>query len=211
MLEQEQQVKGKIQFGQFLGKRWWGLSCLLLVMFFLALAYYPHEMPSDKVRCYMGIVADYREGASCEIMNPPERIEIVVSDGPSLPIEKGAIQGDSDKLPYQVQRTAGAIKVSMLDPNVSPQNAKNIWSYHAPVVELGNGFRRYQISHDVPLMGVTGVYVVRGNTIPEHHFVVRNGFFAIPVFLVAVIYLCVAVVRKTAQLNRGRRSANTGT
>jgi hypothetical protein len=210
-VEQEQPSKRKSWFGQLLVKRWWGISCLLLFMVFLVLAYYPHEMPSDKVRCFMGIVADYREGASCEIMNPPGRIEIVVSGGPSLRIEKGAIQGDSNKLPYQVQRTSSAIKISMLDPNVSPQNAKNIWYHYAPVVELGDGFRRYQISRDVPLMGVTGVYIVKGNTITKHHFIVRNAFFVIPALLVAVVYLGAAVVRKSAQWIRGRRSANTGT
>lgn len=202
-MEQEQQAEVKSRLVQFLTKRWSGLLILVLFIVFLVFAYYPHKISSDKMRGGQIFFADYREGASCEIVNPPDRIEIVVSAGPILRIEKGVLQGDQDKMPYQMQRTSGAIKISMLDPNVSPENAKNIWHHHTPVVELGNGFRRYQISHDVPLMGVTGVYIVKGNTIAEHHFIVRYTILIVPAILVIVVYLPVAKWRKIKGRNRG--------
>lgn len=178
---------------------------MVLFIVFLVFAYYPHKIPSDKMRSGQIFFANYREGASCEIVNPPDRIEIVVSGGPGLRIEKGVLQGDQDKLPYQVQKTSGVIRISLLDPNVSPQTAKNIWYHHAPVVEMGNGFTRYHISHDVPLTAVTGVYVIKGNTITEHYFIVRYTVLIVPAILVIAVYLPVAKWRKI----KGRRGGKT--
>ncbi len=134
---------------------------------------------------------------------------MVVSGGPGFRMERGTMRYDPSDLPpsYEVQNVSDGIRISMLDPNVSPQTAKQIWYHKAPVVEPGDGFLRYRIFHDVPGRAVTGVYVVKGNTIAEHHFIVRNAYYLGLVFIIIVIYLCGVAVRKTVRRIRGRRSA----
>lgn len=149
-------------------------------------------------------LANYSEVASCEIMNPPESIEMAVSGGPSFHIKRGVIQDKQNELPYDVQKISGGIRISRLDPNVSMQTAKKIWHHNAPGIELEDGSRRYRIIYDVPLMGVAGAYVVKGNTIIEHYFIVRNEIIFGPAFLIIFIYLCGAGLRKTVRWIRCR-------
>jgi hypothetical protein len=201
-----QTAPGEKLFLPFVWRRWWGLSCLTAFAVLLALAYYPHRTPSDEMRGFQSFLANPSDGAGFEILYPPRKMEVVVNGGPRIFIENGVPQSDPGQPPYRVQVDSGAIRISGLDPNVSPEDAGKIWKQGAVVIETGGDFRIYRLPHDVPLLAATGAYRVKGNRITEHHFIVQNTFFAIlAVFLVIPLYLGGAAWRTIVRYVRGRR------
>lgn len=172
----------------FVRRHWWGLLCLLAIIF----AWIAGVNPTVRSSADFGGIYFFTKPspeATLVIRDAPESFKIQVQGEKTLYHSRMKKLGGQTA--YHITWAGKDIRIDGLQPNLSESNIEAEWNHDSVSIRpAGDGTRVVSAGYDVPGQALDGVYSIKDDTIYDHYFSQSRLLIAVIVTLVVVpVYL----------------------